>query len=288
MWFRTAGRRLLASLGLLVLAGFGAATLLRFAPGQSADELLLDARLSEDSRESILRQRAAETDVVGYYATFLRRVLEGDLGFSRSLNRPVRELLAERLPVTLVSVVEGLVGGWGLALFLTLPAAMFRRPLLDAAGAVAGGVFLCLPSALLALLVFLLGGPPGAAIALVVFPKVHRFMSNLLSSAAGSPHVITARAKGLSVSRIFFRHTLPAIGPQALSLAGVSVSLALAAAIPMEVICGSAGVGQLAWLAATGRDLPVLIAVTMLIAAVTLAVNALSDLAAFGWKVQPS
>jgi ABC-type dipeptide/oligopeptide/nickel transport system permease component len=44
--------------------------------------------------------------------------------------------------------------------------------------------------------------------------------------------------------------------PQGLALAGVSATIALSAAIPVEVICDSPGIGQLAWQAATARDLP--------------------------------
>ena len=49
------------------------------------------------------------------------------------------------------------------------------------------------------------------------------------------------------------------VTPQLLALAGVTVSLAFGAAIPVEAIADSPGVGQLAWQAALGRDLPVLV-----------------------------
>jgi ABC-type dipeptide/oligopeptide/nickel transport system permease component len=62
-----------------------------------------------------------------------------------------------------------------------------------------------------------------------------------------------------------------------LALGAVSVSMALGAAIPVEALCDSPGVGQLVWKAALARDLPVLVNVTILIATVTAVANLLAD-----------
>ena len=74
---------------------------------------------------------------------------------------------------------------------------------------------------------------------------------------------------------------LPA-APQLAALAGISVSLAFGASIPIEAICDTPGVGQLAWRAALDRDLPLLVNITMLVALMTLVVNSLADLALAG------
>jgi len=55
--------------------------------------------------------------------------------------------------------------------------------------------------------------------------------------------------------------------------------MALGAAIPVEALCGIPGIGQLAWQAALGRDLSLLVTVTVLVTVVTLAANTGSDLA---------
>jgi peptide/nickel transport system permease protein len=70
---------------------------------------------------------------------------------------------------------------------------------------------------------------------------------------------------------------LPACAPQFLALAGISVSMAFGAAIPVETLCGLPGIGQLAWKAAIARDLPVLVSLTMMITVVTQVCNAISD-----------
>jgi peptide/nickel transport system permease protein len=65
-----------------------------------------------------------------------------------------------------------------------------------------------------------------------------------------------------------------------LAVAGVSVSMAVGAVIPVEALCDSPGVGQLVWQAALARDLPVIVNVTLLIAALTAAANLAANLAA--------
>jgi peptide/nickel transport system permease protein len=92
------------------------------------------------------------------------------------------------------------------------------------------------------------------------------------------PHVLTARARGLSSARIFGWHVLPNIAAPMLALAGVTVSIAFAAAIPVEVVCDSPGLGQLAWKAALSRDVPLLVNLTLVIAIVTVAANSFSEL----------
>ncbi len=74
------------------------------------------------------------------------------------------------------------------------------------------------------------------------------------------------------------RHILRTTAPQLLALAGVSVSVAFAAAIPVEVVCDLPGIGQLAWKAAMGRDLALLVTLTMIVTLVTLVANSAADL----------
>ena len=94
------------------------------------------------------------------------------------------------------------------------------------------------------------------------------------------PHVLTAKARGLSRARILGWHILPNIAAPMLALAGVTVSIALGAAIPVEVVCDSPGLGQLAWKAALSRDVPLLVNLTLIIAVFTVAANSFSDLLA--------
>jgi peptide/nickel transport system permease protein len=265
-------RHILSIAAVVLLGAFLSAMLVRSAPGFDVDEQQLDTRLNASSI-SALRESHRQESLLRFYLSYLGHSLRGDLGISRSLGQPVRGLLRDRAPVTFRMVVTGLALGWLLALALGLTAALARTTAYDVATLIASGIFLCLPAAALALLSVLLYSPGYLGIALIVFPKVFRYMRNLLAKAYSLPHICTARAKGLSELRILGFHVLPVVAPELLALAGVSVSVAVGAAIPIEALCGIAGVGQLAWQAALGRDLPLLVNITVLVTLVTLSAN---------------
>lgn len=279
MWIHRIARHTSTILITVLLGGLLGATLLRFAPGFGVDERELDPRLSSDTIRALRDSHAAERNVLVFYARYLSGLLRGDLGVSRSLQRPVAEVLAERIPVTLHLVGFGLLAGWLLGLALALPGAISGKPAYDLLPGFLSGALLSLPSAVVALLFLFIGGPGPLAIALVIAPKVYRYSRNLLAQTSALPHVLAAKAKGLSRVRIVAWHVLPIAAPQILALAGVSVSIAFGASIPIEVICDFPGIGQLAWQAALARDLPLLVNLTMLVTVVTLVANSASDLA---------
>jgi peptide/nickel transport system permease protein len=279
VWIHRIARHASTILITVLLGGLLGATLLRFAPGFGVDERELDPRLSSDTVRALRESHATERNVLAFYARYLGGLFRGDLGVSRSLQRPVAELLGERIPVTLRLVGFGLLAGWILGLALALPGAVSNKPAYDLLPGFLSGSLLSLPSAVVALLFLFIGGPGPLAIALVIAPKVYRYSRNLFAQASALPHVLAAKAKGLSRARILLWHVLPTAAPQVLALAGVSVSIAFGASIPIEVICDFPGIGQLAWQAALARDLPLLVNLTMLVTVVTLVANSASDLA---------
>lgn len=263
---------------VLLLGGFLGATLVRLAPGFSVDEQELNNRLSHESIQALKQSRANDSGLVGYYVRYLTRLFRGDLGTSRTLHIPVRRLIAERLPETVKSVGLGLVLGWTLGLSLAIAAVISRNWCLDLLASLLAGIVLCLPAAALALLFVIARAPGRLALGLIVFPKIFSYARNLLEHSASLPHVLTARAKGIGGFRLFVWHILPVSAPQLLALAGVSVSLAFAASIPVEVLCDLPGIGQLAWKAALGRDLELLVTLTLIVTLVTLVANSAVDL----------
>ena len=267
----------LAMLATVLLGGLLSATLVRFAPGFDADENQLDPRLNSASVQALREARLREHNVVRFYYRSLMRAARGDLGTSISLGQPVTRLLKERTPLTLRLVSMGLLMSWSVALALAFSAAWWRNAAYDALTTVVSGTFLCIPAAVLALLSVLWNVPGALAIGLIVFPRSYRYARNLLAKAYSLPHIVTARAKGLSELRILLWHAVPVVGPQLLAVAGVSVSVAIGAAIPVEALCGLAGVGQLAWQAALARDLPLLMNITVLVTLVTLLANSGAD-----------
>jgi peptide/nickel transport system permease protein len=270
---------------VVLLGGFLGATLVRFAPGFGMDEEELDTRLSNESIQSLRRAQLQDANLLSFYSGYLVRLFHGDLGVSRTLQRPVSQLLAERFPETLKSVSLGLAVGWVLALPLAIAVVMSRAWFLDTLSNVLVSILLCIPAAVLALLFVLEQMPARLLLSLIVFPKVFRYSRSLLARSSSLPHVLTARAKGLSTPRVLIWHILPTAAPQLLALAGVSLSLAFAAAIPLEALCDLPGIGQLAWKAALGRDVELLVNLTMIVTLVTLVANSAADLAGQYFRV---
>jgi peptide/nickel transport system permease protein len=262
----------------VVLGGLMGATLVRFAPGFGVDEAELDSRLSPQSVQALRQAQAGQENLAAFYFHYLSQLLRGDLGTSHSLQRPVAELLKKRAPETAKSVAGGLALGWILGFSLAIAVVMARSWGLDLFATLLSGIFLCLPAAVLALLFVIAHMPGRLVLALIVFPNIYRYARNLLLRSASLPHVLTARAKGLGNFHLLLRHILRPAAPQLLALAGVSVSIAFTAAIPVEALCDLPGLGQLAWKAALSRDLSLLVTLTMIVAVVTLAANSLSDL----------
>lgn len=274
---RKIARHGLTIIATVLLGGFLATALVRLAPGFDVDEAQLDPHLNSESVRALRQARLEEHNIFRFYLHSLQRAFHGDLGTSISLGQPVGVLLRERAPLTLRLVGIGLLLSWALATALALSAAWLRSSAYDTLTTIVSGTFLCIPAAVLALLSVLWNAPGALAIGLIVFPRVYRYARNLLAKAYSLPHIVTARAKGLSELRILFWHVVPVAGPQLLSVAGVSVSIAVGAAIPVEALCGLAGVGQLAWQAALARDLPLLMNLTILVTLVTLLANSSAD-----------
>lgn len=261
-----------------LLGGLLSAAMVRFSPGFGVDERQLDAQLSRESQQAVLRSHDQERNPLQFYAEWWKQTLAGDLGFSQSLNRPIRELLADRAPATLDLMLWGIAGAWVLAILLSVPAASRRLRRLEFLSSVLSGMTASLPAAGLAILLFRVGGSAKWMVALVLFPRIYQYLRNLLQQASGMPHVLLARAKGLQWPPMLFRHILLPARAQLIALIAVSINMAFGAAIAIEAICDIPGLGQLAWKAAAARDLPVLVVLTVMVAMVTQTSNLVADL----------
>jgi len=271
-------RLILTMIATVLIGTLVTGMLVRLAPGFDVDAQQLDSRLGHESKEALREQRLRNADIAHFSIAYLGAAASGDFGMSLTLNRPVRELIAERFPTTLRIVGLGLLGGWLLAVVFAFSAVLLHRAAYDAATTTISSALLCVPSAVMALLFVLFRAPAQFAIALIVFPRLFRYARNVLANSYAMPHIITARAKGLGPVRVLCGHVVPVSAAPLLALAGVSVSIALGAAIPVEALCGIPGIGQLAWQAALGRDLPLLVTSTILVTLVTLTANTISDL----------
>ncbi len=276
-------RLLLWRLLSLICLGLGgalfSATLVRFAPGYGVEERELDPRWSAQSIEALRQKQLLHEGLGSFYFHYLSALARGDFGESNSLKRPVRELLRQRLPVTGNSVVRGLGVAWLAAGLLASLGLASRGGLYEASSTALSSLLLSLPSAVVAMLAVHLRTPVFCAISVVVFPRLYRYIRSLLGRSYDQPHVLAARARGLGSGAIFWRHVLPVAAPPLLALFGVSFAIAFGAAIPIEALCDSPGMGQLAWQAALSRDLPLIVNITLVVCLVMLAANSFADLA---------
>lgn len=273
------GRQLLTLVTLCLFGGLLSASLVRFAPGYGVDERELDPRLSQASVEAIRNSHRLKGGLLSYYGHYLASALQGDFGRSEWLERPVSLLIKERFPVTARSVVLGATLAWATALGISLAGLFFRGFFFDISGTLASSVLIALPTAVIAVFSVYLRAPVFLAIAVVMFPKLFRYLRNLLAEASAQPYILAARSRGIGQARILFQHVLPLASPALFALFGVSLSMAFGAAIPIEALCDSPGVGQLAWQAALNRDLPLIMNLTLLITLITVAANLLANVA---------
>jgi len=274
---KTIGLRLLRLTLLALLGGFLCATLVRFAPGYGVDERELDPRLSHESVQEIRKAGELNSNLFSYYGRYLNKAAHGDFGKSQWLQQPVSVLIKERFSVTARSVLLGVFLAWAFAFSFSLASILSKSFALDFSGTLLSGFLIALPTAVVAILALYLRAPVFAAIALVTFPKLFRYLRNVFVHAFEQPYILAARARGIGNARIIYRHVLPLSSPALLALLGISLSLAFGAAIPLEALCDSPGIGQLAWQAALNRDLPLITSLTLLVTLVTVAANSFAN-----------
>jgi len=264
-------QRLARTLLVVLLVIVGSTLLMRFAPGYLSDAREMDARYAGAARIELSAEAARSGTLWQLLSNEMHAWTKGSLGLSRQYDVPVLQLIGPRLAVTGSLMLRSIVLAWTLALCASLLSSAGRNPsmLWQAPAA----VLLAVPTAAMATLSLLAGsGGPVLVMTLLLAARDFKFLDRTLRTAWRDPCLLQARAQGIPALRLVRAHILPGIRPQLLALATLSIVTALGALVPVEVIFNVPGVGQLAWNAAMNRDLPVLLAVTMIMAiAVTLA-----------------
>lgn len=267
---RHVARSLLLLLGVLL----GTVALMRFAPGYFVDANELDPQHGEYARKNAALEGAAEGSTAGLTLRILERAVHGDLGQSRQYEVPVTELIRPRVAVTARLLAVGIGLGALLPLLLAVPLSVRRGRVVVAIIAVPTALLLAIPTGAMATMSLLanLGGP-ATVLAILVGSRNFKFLYGMFRGAWDAPHLLYARAQGVSPVRVVRSHLLPVVAPQLLALFTMSIVVALGAIVPVEVIFNQAGLGALAWSAAMNRDLPVLLAVTLILASVVACVG---------------
>jgi peptide/nickel transport system permease protein len=313
-------RRLL--LGLLVLWITSGAVFVLFFVAPHDPARLLAGKLATPQTVALVNHRLGlDRPLSDQYASFMGRLLHGDLGYSYYNSAPVRSLLASRLPVT-VSLALGAAVVW-LVVGVGVGVAAARRPrsLVDRGGTLLVLTGLSMPTFLVGLLLiyFLffrlhlagfglfpasgyvpLAQDPGGwaqhlllpwiTLATVTAATYSRLTRSSLLEVLGEDYIRTARAKGLPEGRVVYRHGLRSALTPVVTQLGVDLGTLLGGVIVTEQVFGLPGLGQLAWQSVTTQDLPVIMGIVLVASAFIVLANLLVDLgyALLDPRVRPS
>ena len=155
----------------LLLIGFATTCLLCFAPGFGVDERELDSRLSNESIDQLKTRMLPARMFSQTMAGSSGKQPRATFGFSKSLNRPVRELIQQRYLVSIRILTLGLAAGWLNAFLLAATGAVLQARAIPVAGTGGGGLILCVPAGLLAYLCYLARAPAFLVVGLVIFAQ---------------------------------------------------------------------------------------------------------------------
>ncbi|WP_157441247.1 ABC transporter permease [Actinoplanes awajinensis] len=291
-------RAILRRVGAGVLVLWAAATAaylaLLAAPGDTVDAIIGDGADSPLIRSQIIQEWHLDRPAVVQYFDFLWRAVQGDLGRSYLLQRPVAEVIGGQLGPTLQ--LAATAAGFGIVLALVL-AVVARRPWVRRLSSTTELVLVSTPPfligiVLLSLFSFRLGwfpvsGAQGAAalvlpaitMGLPIAGTLAQVLRDGLDRALDEPFAVTARARGLRESAVLVRHALKHALLPTVTMLGWSFGVLIGGTVIIEQVFGRPGLGQVTVQAVNASDLPVVLAVVILAATVFVVVNTLTDLA---------
>ena len=270
--------------------------------GGDPAEILAGLNASPEQVAQIREQLGLNRPVWEQLAIFVGQILQFDWGRSWATNEPVAQLFATRLPATLTVMTPILVLDALLAIPFALAVAAVRGSLTDRAIMVATTVALSVSFLVYVivgqwLFAFQLGWfpvqgwtdsvwtnlttyaplPVLLAVMVGISPQMRLYRSFFLDEI-GQDYVRTARAKGLGERAVLMKHVLrnaliPILTNVSMQLPGIFVGSFL-----IEVFFSIPGIGREVMLAVNRSDYPVIQAVTIYLAVITMLINLLTDL----------
>lgn len=294
---RYIARRLLWMIPVLLGVSFLVFVLLAIAPGDPATTNLGQNASVEDIAR-FNQQNGLDLPIVTRYVRYLYRLLtQGDFGNSYSTTRPVRDLLMERLGVTLQLSLSSLFVVLLVGIPLGIISAIRQYSILDHAGQVLSLVFVSMPNFWLGILFIIF-----FAVNLKILPAsgwndmrywILPALTSGLSGAAGmmrttrssmldvtrQDYIKTARAKGQSEWVVVRHHMLRNALLPIITVIGTSIGMSLGNAMTVETIFSIPGLSKLMIDSIYKRDYPVVQGAVFLIALICTIINLLVDLA---------
>ncbi|MBV9598146.1 MAG: ABC transporter permease [Chloroflexi bacterium] len=279
--------------------------MINLAPGGPSALMRFD--VTPEQREALTRRFGLDQPVPVRYLEWLGGALHGDLGTSLTTQQPVLDRIGERLPNTLLlsglalmlSIVVGIPMGVVSALKrggptdyalsaasllgLSIPAFWFGIMLiltfsvnmqwLPSSGVATTGADFSIGDRLQHLLM------PTLVLATAALPTIVRFTRSAMLEVLGQDYIRTASAKGLSRTVVTYGHGLRNALVPVISVIGALVPRLVGGAVVTEAVFGWPGMGRLAVEAANGRDYPLVVGITVVIAAIVILASLVVDLA---------
>lgn len=289
---------------VLLVVSFASFLLLSLVPGDPAIELAGENASLDDYLDARAELRL-DDPIPSRYVSWLGDVVQGDLGRSTRLNQDVVDTLAERLPVTVELMLLTLLVGLIVSIPLGVMSAWRAGSRFDRVVTTLSFGILSMPGFLVAIgliiifavrLDLLPAAPawvpltedparnlknvilPVAAMSMAEIAVLTRVLRSDMLSVLQSNHVETARAKGLSNTRILTRHALPQASLSLMTLIGLQIAGAMTGAVVIEQIFSLPGIGGMLLTAISTRDLVLVQGTVLVVAAAYVIINFIVDI----------
>lgn len=262
--------------------------------GDPTSSLLPEMATAED-RAELRSTLHLDLPMWRQYLAYVFDMASGEFGRSYKWDRPVSEMLADRLPVTGTLALLGGLLTLGIGLPLGVVAARYKGRAADYAARGVALIGQSVPIFVLGLLGILLfsvklGWFPVAGVDNplgYVLPSVTlgwfgvaamiRVTRVSMLNALASDYIVAARAKGLRRPQVVYRHALPNALIPIVTIFGLILATLLTGAVVTETLFGLPGVGRLAVEAIVTRDFPVVQGVVVFTTSVYIFINLLVD-----------
>lgn len=246
--------------------------------------------------ENIRQQLGLDQPFVVQYWRYLSGLVQGDLGRSYLQKSQVSELIAARLPASLLLMAGAIVFELVLGLTMGVVAALRRGSATDQTLMIASFVGVSAPQFVVGLLLlyvfavqlgwFPIGGYgtfshlvlPAATMGILGSGWYSRMMRSSMIDVLRQDYIRTARAKGLARYRVVLRHALPNAILPIIAMIGIDIGIFMGGIVVVESVFGWPGIGQLAWQAIQRIDIPIIMGVTLVSACAIVLGNLLADL----------
>ncbi|HZF74511.1 MAG TPA: ABC transporter permease [Acetobacteraceae bacterium] len=296
-------RRVAGAVPVLLIVSLITFGLMRLIPGDPAAAM---AGLSATQRDiaQLRTDLGLDQPVLMQMFRWYGGLLQGDLGRSILLGKPVVEATLERLPVTIGLSLYALVLTLLFGVLAGIVAALRQNTWVDQFAMMLAMVGISVPNFFLGLLMIIVfavklgwlptGGyvaftenpaewlrsitMPAVSLALLQAGLLARITRSTMLEVLRQDYIRTARAKGLPERQVVFKHALANALIPIVTVVGIIVSLLLSGAVVTEALFSIPGIGQLLTQAVLSRDYPMVQGGLLIVTAFLLLVNILVDI----------